>query len=125
VKKSKQNGAATTGAAVPTLKQRHNKALHPSVYSFARSSLRFWRQVSLVVGLLSSLVRVLEPSCLVGFRSSTIVDLVGWIDEGTPTTSHLNDFVILAIDSLISMLSTAAHLHRFMELVSSAMAWEH
>jgi len=28
---------------------QHNKALHPTAYSFARSSLRFRRRVSLVV----------------------------------------------------------------------------
>ncbi len=29
--------------------KQHNKALHPTAYSFARSSLRFRRRVSLVV----------------------------------------------------------------------------
>ncbi len=32
---------------------QHNKALHPTAYSFARSSLRFRRRVSLVVVLLA------------------------------------------------------------------------
>lgn len=31
-------------------RHRHNKALHPTTHSFARSSLRFLRRVSLVVG---------------------------------------------------------------------------
>jgi len=31
---------------------QHNKALHPTAYSFVRSSLRFRRRVSLVVVLL-------------------------------------------------------------------------
>jgi hypothetical protein len=31
------------------LQQRYNKALHPTAYSFVRSSLRFRRRVSLVV----------------------------------------------------------------------------
>jgi hypothetical protein len=41
-----------------TTQHRHNKALHPTAYSFARrsSSLRFRRRVSLVVLLLASIV---------------------------------------------------------------------
>ncbi len=36
-----------------TNQQQHNQALHPTAYSFARSSLRFRRRVSLVVVLLA------------------------------------------------------------------------
>jgi len=38
--------------------KQHNKALHPTAYSFARSSLRFRRRVSLVVVLLARSVSV-------------------------------------------------------------------
>ena len=43
-------------AAVATHQRQHNKALHPTAYSFARSSLRFRRRVSLVVRLVRQLL---------------------------------------------------------------------
>ncbi len=42
-----------------TYQLQHNKALHPTAYSFARSSLRFRRRVSLVVRHLLSEIRSL------------------------------------------------------------------
>jgi hypothetical protein len=49
---SGQNWRVARQAAAQTPQQRPNKAMHPTAYSFVRSSLRFRRRVSLIVVLL-------------------------------------------------------------------------
>ena len=48
---SSQSTLAARQAAGEMSQQQYNKALHPTAYSFARSSLRFRRRVSLIVSL--------------------------------------------------------------------------